>query len=263
MSGPMSGRRIVDDLLVLDAVDDFDDIDFDYAVVEDLLRALAEFDDPSGAPSPVFLAELIAAVPPVATPGRRGLRIAVASGAVFLAAAGTAAAATGSLPGPLQSAVHAIAGVVGIDVPHGGTPESGGSQDGPGHGRSDEAPGRPEDPGQPADPGRSDEAPGAPLDPGSDGVGIEGAPPGQVENEHSDPIGVENPTAGGNPDPTGGSPEPTIPEGSSPDTGGNPNAGGANANASSPNAFGGNTNANPAAATGSGNADARADGHAG
>jgi hypothetical protein len=270
MSDPMSSHRIVDDLLVLDAVDDFDDVEFDYAVVEDLLQALAELDDPDNEPSPVFLAEMIAAIPAPATPARRGVRIAVVSGALVLAAAGSAAAANGSLPAPVQSAAHAVARAVGVDIPDGrqGPPESSGSQDGPGHGRSDEAPGRPDDPGQPADPGRSDEAPGAPADPGSGGVGPDGTPPGQIGNEHPDPPGIDNPNAGGGGG--GGGPESQGEEStggtptteSNPDTdGGNPNAGGGN-----PNAGGGNPNAS-GGANGNGNhngnatANGRANGH--
>jgi len=94
MSGSMHSPRIVDGLLLLDDVDgDFDDLE----VVEDLLSLLAEdLDVPADAPSVAFVEELLAAVPAQRRPARRGIRIAVTSGAVFLAAAGTAAAATGS-----------------------------------------------------------------------------------------------------------------------------------------------------------------------
>jgi hypothetical protein len=87
--------------------------------------------------------------------------------------ASAAAAANGSLPAPLQDVFHEFADLAGVDIPAG-------SQDGPDHGRSDEAPGRPEDPGRPVDPRRSDEAPGQPAEPGSvSGVGPDGVPPGQ------------------------------------------------------------------------------------
>jgi hypothetical protein len=244
----MNGGRIVDLLLA----DDEEEFDGDLLIVEDLFVVLTEdLDVPAPAPDAALLAELIAAVPMPVEPRRHGLRIAMASGAFLLAASGAAAATTGSLPDGIQSAVHAAAGAVGIHIPDGdaqGPPTSGGSQDGPGHGRSDEAPGRPEDPGQPADPGRSEEAPGQPEDPGSEGVGPEGVPPGQVDNPS---VAGENPTVGGE-DPN-----------ANPETGAEPNAGGANASANAnagdagANAGSGGSNASPRAG---GDANARANG---
>ena len=205
MAAPTGSTRVIDRLLGDETVDS------DPAVVEGLLVALLDgVDQPAAVPAPMFVAALVQAVPPAPRPRRRGLKIAVASGALVLAGAGSAAAAaSGALPDRLQSAVHAVAGSVGVAVPDGdgGPPSTGGSQDGEGHGRSDEAPGRPEEPGRPEDPGRSDEAPGRPDDPVTGGVGTDGVPPGQADNEHSDPSGLENPNAGG----------------------GNPNAGAANA----------------------------------
>jgi len=99
---------------------------------------------------------------------RVGLGIGLAA-AIVLGGTGVAAA-SGSLPAPVQDVAHDIAAIVGVHVPAGhepGPPTTGGSQDGQGHGRSDEAPGRPDDPGPPADPddpSRSDEAPGQPED---------------------------------------------------------------------------------------------------
>jgi hypothetical protein len=235
MSDPTNGGRIVDLLLA----DDDEEFDGDLLVVEDLFVVLTEdLDEPAPAPDAALLAALIAAVPMPVEPRRRGLRIAMASGAFLLAASGAAAATTGSLPHGIQSALHRAAEAVGIHIPDGdaqGPPTSGGSQDGPGHGRSDEAPGRPEDPGQPADPGRAEEAPGQPEDPGSEGVGPEGVPPGQVDNpnvggENPDPGGIDNPNA-------------------NPEAGANPNEGGTNANPNAAdagaNAGSGSSNASP------------------
>jgi hypothetical protein len=256
MSDPTNGGRIVDLLLA----DDDEEFDGDLLVVEDLFVVLTEdLDVPAPAPDAALLAELIAAVPMPVEPRRRGLRIAVASGAFLLAASGAAAATTGSLPDGIQSALHAAADAVGIHIPDGdaqGPPTSGGSQDGPGHGRSDEAPGRPDDPGQPVDPGRSDEAPGQPEDPGSEGVGPEGVPPGQVDNPN---VGGEDPTVRGE-DPTVGGEDPTV-GGEDPTVGSeNPNAN-ANANPNATdagdNAGSGGSNASPRAG---GAANARADG---
>jgi hypothetical protein len=135
-----------------------------WSEVAALLRQAADI-EPNGAPAPHLLAALVAAATEPEAPGRRvvarrTIGIAAAAAAVVLGA-GSAAAAGGDLPDPVQAVVHDVVGAVGLHVP-----DSGGSQDGPGHGRSDEAPGRPEVPGQPADPGRSDEAPGRPEDPG-------------------------------------------------------------------------------------------------
>ena len=195
MSDSMHTPRIVDSLLLLDDVDD----DFgDLEVVEDLLSLLTEdLEVLADAPSPAFLEALLAAVPAPRRAPRRGVRIAVTSGALFLAAAGTAAAATGSLPDSIQSAVHAAAESVGINVPDAepqGPPTTGGSQDGAGHGRSDEAPGRPEQPGPPEDPSRSDEAPGQPEDPGSIGVGTEGVPSARSRTSTRTRPGSRTPT---------------------------------------------------------------------
>jgi hypothetical protein len=155
------------------------------APVAVLLRAAVDELEPlTQKPEPAFLADLVWAV----TAGgaaleqtgdelarrrrRRIASIALAAGALGFGVTG-AAAANGSLPDSVQEFVHDVGAAVGFDLPAG-------SQDGPGHGRSDEAPGRPEVPGQPTTPGRSDEAPGRPDDPGNgNGVGPEGVPPGQ------------------------------------------------------------------------------------
>jgi hypothetical protein len=166
----------------------FDDVQDAFGVgmsggVAQLLRAAAADLEPLDVdPDPAFLADMIAVVVLDGAAGvpadelgqrrrQRVVRIALVAGALGLTATG-AAAANGSLPDPVQDVVSDVAESVGITLPAG-------SQDGPGHGRSDEAPGRPAVPGQPTDPGRSDEAPGRPADPGAPGVGPEETPPGQ------------------------------------------------------------------------------------
>lgn len=162
--------------------------------VTGLLRAAADVEP--GADPPAAL--LAAMVETAGTPSRgpRRILIAVATGAFAVVAASGTAAATGNLPDPVQAVVHDLASDIGLDLPDAddrrGPATEPGSQDGPGHGRSDEAPGRPanpgrsndsssrtgEAPGRSADRGRSEDAPGQQDDPAAT-LGRSAEVPGQ------------------------------------------------------------------------------------
>lgn len=135
--------------------------------VADLLRTAADVEPGVGPPAPLLAAMVDAA----GAPGRgpRRILIALAAGSFAVLAASGTAAATGYLPDPVQALVHDLASDVGLDLPDAddrrGPPTEPGSQDGPGHGRSDEAPGRPADPGRSNDSSsRTGGAPGRPDD---------------------------------------------------------------------------------------------------
>jgi hypothetical protein len=189
------------------------------AEVAALIRAATEDLDPlqGGPPLPLLdgmlAAILDSGVVELADRRGRGLgrRVAVAAVVLGLTATGAAAAAaTGSLPASVQDVIHDLGGAVGLDLPAG-------SQDGEGHGRSDEAPGRPEQPGPPVDPGRSDEAPGRPDDPGQGNQPP--VDPGRPEEPGNGTPPTDPGNGNGNPpsDPGNGSTPPTT----SGDAGGN------------------------------------------
>jgi hypothetical protein len=156
-----------------------------WSAVAVLLRAAAEVEPVEG-PSAELLASLVAAAPGTSwsrhdgggVVARRRIGAAV-FGATLLLGAGTGvAAATGSLPGPIQGVIHDVADAVGLDVPDRDDADADETEvddnlvpspvdntdDAPGRpanpGRSEDAPGQDGETGRPDDPGNSEDAPG-------------------------------------------------------------------------------------------------------
>jgi hypothetical protein len=125
MIDPATAERMLDGRV------DADDLPSELAPVAGLLRAAdapIRADEVQAAPDAIRRIFEQARRPPVA-PGTRAaverpagprwsLRVAVAAViAGFTLSGGAALAATGSLPAPVQSAAHAVLGVIGVDVP--------------------------------------------------------------------------------------------------------------------------------------------------
>jgi hypothetical protein len=163
--------------------------------------------------------------------GRRARRlvpILVVGGSLLFG--GAAAAANGSLPDPLQDAVHDVVGVLGIEVPEGDDDEGdrptpttenddaegvdGVGPDGVAPGQGGTVPGTGADGGgsgvgsEGTPPGQGGTVPGTGEEPGGEGVGPDGTPPGQDGTPGSDtpPVTPTTPTP-----PTRPTPSSTVP----------------------------------------------------
>jgi hypothetical protein len=174
------------------------------------------------------------AAPPVALRPRRRVRAAIAAAGVgvMVATGGVAAAATGSLPGPVQDFVASLVEPIGIDIPRAEDPDDAPvpadppgdlGEDGsrgssttslapiPGAGPSSTGapPDSAEEPGGPgAAPHGTDDPSGQSKAPGRDGdPGRSGEAPGQNKEAPG-----QNKEGGGPPDSTPGNPDPGPPD---------------------------------------------------
>jgi hypothetical protein len=193
---PETDARVADRLL--DGEVTLEDVPAGWEQVAAVLRAAGDRTPGPRPPQSVLDALAAATVDRPRVLARRRIGFGIGLATVVVLGGTSAAATSGSLPDPVQDVAHDIAAAIGVHVPEShepGPPTTGGSQDGEGHGRSDEAPGRPDDPGPPAEPGqpddpsRSDEAPGQPEEVGGadDAPGAVPVTVGEAPPDHPEP----------------------------------------------------------------------------